>query len=474
MASIKQRLYWRAPNCVKNWMASRYARQKDRERFGPAYERIVLEIAERDRWSSEQLTEYQRRSLVEVIRHAAEKVPYYRETWREAGVDPASIRGPEDLPRLPILEKDVVRNDPLRLIDETQDRRRLIVGHTSGTTGTPLSLYRNVAQSSTAFAYADARWHAVVGLRRRRNASISIGVHLVTAIERTRPPFWVHNRRWNQLYMSSYHLSPRYLDTYVDAIRLFGAEYIEGYPSNVYAIARYIIDKKLEPIPMKACFTTAETLFGYHRQAVLEAFGCRTYDQYGSAELVVFGAECEHGSMHLSPEIGVVEVVDDDDRPLGPGQVGQLICTSLVNHTQPFIRYRIGDLGSLSKESCPCGSPLPLLGHIEGRVDAVLITRDGRRIGRLDPVFKNAHGIAEAQIVQNDYDKFVIRIVATEDYTEAHGRMVINRLSKRVGGGDIRIETVDRIERTSAGKFKAVICNLPDKEADQRIRQRGS
>ena len=102
-----------------------------------------------------------------------------------------------------------------------------------------------------------------------------------------------------------------------------------------------------------------------------------------------------------------------------------------------------------------------MLGNIEGRIDDVLITRDGRRIGRLDPVFKGTRGIVEAQIIQDDYDKFRVRVVPSKAYKEDDGREIRASLLERVGDGSVVIELVDSIERTSGGKFMAVVCNLP-------------
>lgn len=446
-------------------MASINAWKLDRQRYGREYQQIIDEIAEHDKWSAEKFLEYQSQQLCSLIQHAATKVPYYRKMFSEAGIDPKNITGPDDLQQLPILEKEVARSQPESLVDETLDRRRLLIGHTSGTTGTPLNLYRDVWLNCAAFAYNEARWHAVTSMQRRVNPSVSLGGHLVAPVERTKPPFWVYNRRWKQLYMSSYHLSPKYLGYYVDELRKFKTDYIAGYPSSIYAIAQYIVENDLEPIAFKACFTTAETLFDYHREAIKEAFRCRTHNQYGCGEMVIFAAECPAGSMHLSPEFGIVEVVDDEDKPVPDGQAGQLICTSLINRVQPFIRYRLGDFGALKAGRCSCGSPLPLLGSIEGRTDEVLVTRDGRRFSRLGLVFKDIKGIVESQIIQNDYDKFIIRIVPGKDYIEAAGRNVATNLAQRVGKADIRVEIVDQIERTSAGKFKAVICNLPKRPA---------
>lgn len=465
MSSIIQEIYWKVPYFIKSWMASINAWKREHERYGLAYQQILSEIDEHDKWSTEQFIEYQNKQLCFIIQHIATKVPYYREVFSKAGIDPKGINGLNDLQRLPILEKEVIRANPANLVNKELDKNRLIIGYTSGTTGTPLKLYRDIRLYSAASAYFDARCHSVAGVRRRINRSVSIGGHLVTAQQRKKPPFWVYNSRWKQLYMSSYHLSPRYLSYYFDKLRKFKAEYIEGYPTSVFAVARYILDNKLETMPFKACFTTGETLFAYQRAAIEKAFGCKMYNQYGCAEMAVFATECKHGYLHLSPEIGIVEVLDDKDQPVSDGQKGQLICTSLINSVQPFIRYRIGDIGSLSTDLCSCGSPLPVLDTIEGRKGNVLVTSDGRQIGEaaLSLLLYGVKGVAEVQIIQDDYNRFRICLVPGENYEVADGQEVMANLNQRLGQVEIHLELRDKIERTVGGKSNLVICNFSNK-----------
>lgn len=445
---------------MKNWMASLNARKLDGQRFGKEYEQICQEIHQRDSWSAEQFQKYQLEMLQLLIPHAVRNVPYYREKFKNLGINPKAVTELHHLQQLPILEKQTIREHPEDFVDENLNKKKLIVGNTSGTTGTPLVLYRDIKLASTATAFFDMRCREVANMCRRRNSSVSIGGHLVTAPDREKPPFWVYNKRWKQLYMSSYHLSPRYLPHYVDELRKFKADYVEGYPSSVYAIAQHIVENNLEPIAFKACFTTAENLFDSHRQAIQSAFKCRTYNQYGCGEIAIFATECEHGSMHISSDYGIVEIVDEDDNPLPIGQTGCVLCTSLVNFVQPFIRYRLGDMAALGSKPCKCGSPLPVLHHVEGRTDDVLITHDGRRIGRLDPVLKGVTGILETQIIQNDHDKFKIKIVPGSKYSQKDAKIIIENLAQRVGQADITVEIVKQIERTSAGKFRAVINNM--------------
>jgi len=452
---------------VKKWMASINAYKLDRQRHSRQFQKLLKEIKERNSWTAKQFRDYQCRQLQVLIQNAARYVPYYRDLFYKLSIDPGSIKDLDDLAKLPILEKDIVRCDPESLLDERYNKKKLIVAHTSGTTGTPLSLYRNIWLNSVAFAYNEIRCHGVVSMQRRVNRSVSIGGHIIAAPTRRKPPFWVLNRRWKQLYMSSYHLLPQYLDYYVEKLREFKGEYIEGYPSSVAAVAKHIVDNNLDPVFFKACFTTAETLVDYQRELIQKAFCCKTYSQYGCGELVVFAAECPRGSMHLSPEVGIVEVVDDDDKPVPKGNSGHLICTSLVNSVQPFIRYRVGDIGALAQhDNCPCGSQLPILESIEGRESDVLYSPEKGRVGSAalsTALYKIAGRFTASQIEQVGRNRFIFRYVPKDKILDKEEKAVIlGELHSRLGfSTDILIEETTEIKRTAAGKFKLVICSLP-------------
>src|SRR5436190_7566282 len=123
------------------------------------------------------------------------------------------------------------------------------------------------------------------------------------------------------------------------------------------------------------------------------------------AETVAAASECEAGRLHLWPEAGWLEIINNN-QAAPSGEVGDLICTSLYNTDMPLIRYRVGDRAALADphQSCSCGRHLPQISALEGRIDDVLYTTDGRRIGRLDPIFKAQLPVREAQIVQERLD----------------------------------------------------------------------
>ena len=148
--------------------------------------------------------------------------------------------------------------------------------------------------------------------------------------------------------------------------------------------------------------------------------------------------------------------------PLGPQEPGQLVVTGLLAEEMPLIRYRIGDRGALSDELCSCGRGLPLLQSIEGRSDDLILTPDGRRVGRLDPIFKADIAIREAQIVQESLQHITVRLVPTQGYTPADGEAIIQALRQRVGDMAVSLEPVAEIPRGPNGKFRAVVSRLAE------------
>jgi phenylacetate-CoA ligase len=267
------------------------------------------------------------------------------------------------------------------------------------------------------------------------------------------PPFWVWNAALNQLYMSSYHLAPDLIPYYLNALSHYRIRYLYGYSSSLYELAQAAIRLGSDDQKMEVVLTNAEPLFDYQRRAIEKAFGCPVRETYGMAEIAVAASECGHGGLHLWPDVGHTEVHDE---------TGDLLCTGLLNDDMPLIRYRVGDRvrPGGAEVSCACGRTLPQIAAIEGRLDDVLVTRDGRRIGRLDPVFKTELPVREAQIIQEAIDRIRIRYVPEDGFTNQTGELLTKRLQAHLGNVDVVLEALDRIPRTANGKFRAVVSQL--------------
>ena len=438
-------------------------------RYGPETEQLVEEALERDHWSPEQWKSYQEERLPYVLHRAATKVPYYREYWlrRRRHGDRASWEVPDNWP---ILNKETLRENPRAFVAEDCDISKMFHEHTSGTTGKPLSLWWSRETVRAWYALFEARirlWNDIS----RYDRWAMLGGQLVTSFTQTHPPFWVWNAGLRQLYMSSYHLAPGHIPAYLGAMRCYQVAYMFGYASSMYTLAQIALEKGLQAPPIQVAISNAEPFFRHQRESIAKAFQCPARDTYGMAEIVCAASECQAGALHLWPEVGIIEVMHDDlDKPVLPGQTGRLICTGLLNADMPLIRYEVGDRGTLAPQGrvCACGRTLPILQEVEGRSDDVVFTPDGRRVGRLDPMFKADLAIREAQIIQESLECIRVLFVPAPEYTDRYGMAVMQRLRDRVGDMEIVLEQVEHIPRSASGKFQAVISKVTPPEESPR------
>lgn len=430
-------------------------------RYGPRTDSLCAEALGRDSWTAEQWEKWREERLAYLLDRAARRVPYYRRHWSERRRlgDRASW---DLLANWPILEKDVLRANAADFVADDRSVSRMFHDHTSGTSGKSLDLWQSRDTVQAWYALFEARCRQWNGVTRDDRWAI-IGGQLIAPVEQATPPFWAWNASLHQLYLSAYHLAPRHMVSYIDALRTYRVRYVVGYPSALHALARESLRQRLETPPLASILTNAEPLLPGQRAEIEEAFRCPVRETYGMAEIVTGASECSKGRMHIWPELGEIEVIGAN---IADGEVGELVCTGLLNDDMPLIRYRVGDRAALAPagESCACGRKLPILRSVEGRVDDALLTADGRIVGRLDPIFKSGLPILEAQIIQEALTVIRIRYVPSEGFSAASGQSLVARVRDRLGAVEVVLEELEAIPRTSNGKFRAVICNLSREE----------
>ncbi len=454
-------LYHRLPSVARSGVASLRGLYLRWWRYGPRTEELVAAALERESWPVERWRRHQEERLAFVLERAAARVPHYRDSWaeRRRRGDRSAV---DVLTNWPVLEKETLRQAPESFVADDRRIGTLFHEHTSGTTGKPLDLWWSRSTVQEWYALMETRWRRWNGVTRRDRWAL-VGGQLVTPVGQRFPPFWVWNAALSQLYMSSYHLAPESLGAYLDAIERARIDYLVGYSSSLYALAVGALAAKRR-LPMRVAVTNAEPLFDYQREAIAAAFACPVRETYGMAEIVAGASECGSGRLHLWPEVGWIE-----GEGHGPGEPADLIATGLLNADMPLIRYRVGDRATLAAGSgaaCACGRTLPTLAAIEGRADDALYTADGRRIGRLDPVFKSRLPIVEAQIVQESLRRVVVRYVPAEGFDSAASTAIANRLRERLGDVAVILEETRAIPRDANGKFRAVVCALPRDERE--------
>jgi phenylacetate-CoA ligase len=165
--------------------------------------------------------------------------------------------------------------------------------------------------------------------------------------------------------------------------------------------------------------------------------------------------------LHVSPDAGVVEIVRPDGSRCTASETGEVVATCLFRTSQPFIRYRLGDLARWSGESCSCGRAMPILEEVVGRTEDVVVGPDGREMVRFHGIFVDQPHVREGQIVQEALDRIRVRVLAAAAFGPADEEEIRRRVTQRLGPRvQVIVEQVTEIPRSAGGKFRAVISEI--------------
>jgi phenylacetate-CoA ligase len=263
------------------------------------------------------------------------------------------------------------------------------------------------------------------------------------------------------VYLSPFHVSAATAASYVSALERHGVRWLTGYAVSYFLLARFILQQRLRVRGLKAVITTSEKVTPEMRVVMEEAYGCRVFEEYSTVETALFASECERGSLHVSPDVSVVEILRADGSSCAPGETGQVVTTCLLHDYQPLIRFRLGDVAAWSDSPCPCGRAMPVLREVVGRTEDVVTGPDGRELVRFHGVFVNQPHVRLGQVVQESIGRIRLRIVAAEGFGEADEADLAARVRQRLGPSvTVTVELVDRIPLTAAGKFQAVVSHV--------------
>jgi phenylacetate-CoA ligase len=457
----QEQVYQRSPVWFQNALLNIHAFRIGLHRYDRPYRRMVAGLLDQERWDRDRMEELQLHRLRRVVGHAYERSPYYRRIMDASGTKPDDLRSLADIRRLPLLTKDVVRSQGADLMTEREPRRGWLHGHTSGTTGSPLGLWydRDACRVNNAVDRQHKIW---AGMGDSDWIGFLLG-RVIVPISSSTPPLWRVNRVHRQVWFSSFHLAERYLDQYVAEIERRGLRFLEGYPSTLYVLAKYLLDRG-RTLPLRAVISSSETLHALQREAIEAAFECRLFDFYALAERVIFAGQCEAGAgKHLAEGYGLTEIVDEDGVPVPHGESGYLVGTSLFNTATPMIRYRTGDVSAFVTEPCPCGRTLRRIRDVSTKAEDIVVTPDGRQISPsvLTHPFKPLDRIVASQIVQERVDRLLIKLVAGDDFPVEQEQALVASLRERLGSGmEIEVRHVADIPREPSGKFRWVISRV--------------
>ncbi len=444
-----EKIYLASPVWLQNLLVSLYGALEHRRRYGGVFQQTCRDLEQTALLKGEALEKLVNERLSNILNNALKDVPHYRKLEiKEAKLD-----------HFPILNRTTIADDPEQLVSEKYTKDELLTIYTGGSTGTALKVYlsKSIRQKTYAFW---SRFYEKMNFRIGDKKASFVG-RKVQEPARNQSPFWRYNLLDRQLVFSSFHMTEENLPAYVKKLNEFKPKLIEGYPHSILRLAEYIHDHatalEFKPVGIS---TSSENFTLEQRKTMESAFECRVFDQYGSAESVVFAAECEHGTMHIEPEYGIAEVLTDNEEIKSEGE-GELIVTTLLNDVMPLIRYRIGDLAKLSHKSCLCGRETSVIEELHGKSGAVIVS-EGRKVptAALAIAFEYLENIRKAQIIQNEPERAVVKLVTANDFTKENEEFMVWELKKMLGEKfQINVMLVDDIPPSKNGKYQMVIQN---------------
>lgn len=459
--SLLNSVYSKSPVAIQNLMVSAYGARWKRRRFGGIFEAELAGFRERERFDDGQWAAYTRVQLRKLLQHAWNTVPYYRQSFKNTGVDGAKLKQFEiaSLEELPMLSKASLRREgKAALLSSTRERRGEYFA-SSGSTGTPTHILFSFPMHQRWSAAFEARIRHWAGVNRFTPRGM-IGGRRVVPEGSGSAPYYRYNRSERQTYFSAYHIAPGTIENYVEGMRRHQVGYMTGYAMSNYFLARFIEESGLSAPAMKAVITSSEKLTEEMRSTFQRVYGCRSFDSWSGVESCAMVSECDHGSLHISPDVGIIEILDLGGNPVKPGEVGEVVCTGFLNYDQPLIRYRIGDEMRLGKKQCSCGRNLPVVEEILGRIEDTVVGKDGREMVRFHGIFTGLSTVLEAQVIQETTEEFVIQVVSTGGISKTDRQEMTKRMQSQLGDVKIEFREVESIPPGPNGKFKAVISKV--------------
>ena len=415
-------------------------------------ERRIQTLLSHERLSYERLNAVTDRLLTESVQAAIQHIPRYRGVKIDFGAGNAREWLAE---RFPIVDRTDLTERSAEHYPYGTPRPWTIVGRTSGTSGTPLQVFRSLDSVlwENAIVERHFRWSGFrPGMRRAY-----LRGDLVVPLGRKAPPYWFLNRYNNQLIVSSRHLRDECVEDIVTKLEEFQPFIMEAYPSTAYELAR-LLEQQNRTLRIPYIYTGSEPLYPHQRDLILARLAKCVMDHYGMAERIAYATECEHGGLHVNTDYSYVEIVDDEGRPTE--DEGYVVGTTFNNTLMPLIRYRMSDRTRWRREACSCGRTYPLIEPVTGKYEDTLFGSRGQRISPsvVTFAFKSLRGIKYSQVAQTGDGVWEIRVVPEKSFNDAERARLIENVRHLVDPGiQVVVREVPEIARTSAHKYRWIV-----------------
>jgi phenylacetate-CoA ligase len=397
--------------------------------------------------------------LGRTLEHAVATVPHYR----GAASSEEIRRGPfAALASFPVLTREVAREQGPQLLSTVGDRSDWVRNTSGGSTGEPVELFQDPEHVALSVAIREV-YSTWAGGRLGSPELYIWGSERDLEEGRQSPRARFANRLLQRRLLNAFMLTEEAILSIVRSIQDDPPRFVIAYAQAGYEVARFIDQRGLDLPAQRGLISTAGTLSAFMRSQMEESFGCDVFDRYGSRETGDMAGECEHHrGLHVLPWSCHVEVLDESERPVGPGEEGDIVVTGFTNMAMPLIRYRIGDRARLPAEEsvCPCGRETQMLDALIGRTVDVFLRPDG---GMIDGEYFThllyfRPWLRQFQVVQTAPERVVYRLAADGEVPPGDRDEIVTKTRNVLGGGcEVEIEEVDSIQPSPSGKLRYTI-----------------
>ncbi len=407
----------------------------------------------------DEIESYQFRELKRLIDFAWEHIPFYRRYWEHHGFTPEQFQRLQDFSLIPCIDKEIVRANYKDMVPRNYDRGRLEQVTSGGTTGLPLSFYINqaIAHGRELVHQPWTYWHV---------CRYKLGIDKVVILRGSRVDerliqqgiYWKRSLgyRGRGLLLSSFHLTEATYKSYMHEIRKESPKFIVAYPSSLTILCTMMKKHNEAPlIGLRGAICSSEMVYEWQRQLVREVLRVEIYSFYGHSEKTVSAIPDSQHRMLFEPSYGYVEFLDEKLNPVDTvGEIAQVVSTGFQNDYMPFIRYQTSDYVRVDNHP-PLGFT-HVAKEIIGRAQDFVYDKDGNRLPFTcsDEVFWNIDGIIAYQYLQREVGRLLIHLEVDNSFINESIQNIQIEAEHMFYNCDVEVLIVDRIERTSSGKFR--------------------
>jgi len=364
-----------------------------------------------------------------------------------------------DWSSIPVMTKRDLQQPLANRLSEGFSKKNVHIHKTSGSSGDPFIFAKDKFCHALTWAKImdNYNWHDINAATSKQARFYGIPLNK-TGYYKERLKDALNNR----YRFSVFDLSDAQLEKNLSIFKSSNFEYINGYTSAIVQFAKFLRHKNIvlnSVCPsLKVCIVTSEMLFEEDKKLLESAFGISIVNEYGAAELGIIAFENPQNEWVVNSNDLYVEILDDNNTILPYGEEGRVVITSLYNKAHPFIRYDLGDIGKLSKNST---LKTPILEKLTGRTNDVVLLLSGKKAAGLTfyyvtkTVIEDTANVKEFVIEQLKMDTFKIRYTSKEELTEQNIQDIKKDIATYLEPGlTIAFERTEQLDRSTRGKLK--------------------